>query len=277
MDARLLLTTESCTSITKKFIRPFDAVRRAITQLGDLVKYVVNNLNGTFVLVTADHGFLFTESAPDQTDKSTLGEKPEGTVIAKKRYLLGRDLGEHPAAWGGSTKITAGADGNMDFIIPKGSNRFYFTGGAKFIHGGAMPQEIVVPVVTVRLRKDKGAGERTATKYVPVHVLGAGHKITTSRHRFELLQMEAVSDRMKPVTLRIAVYDDDTPVTNIETVTFESGSESIDDRRKWVSLTLKGSEFDKRRPYRLILQEADTGIEHEAVDVTIDRAFTDDF
>jgi len=89
--------------------------------------------------------------------------------------------------------------------------------------------------------------------------------------------MDPVHDRMKAVTLRVAVYDDDTPVTNIETVTFESSSESIDDRRKWVSLTLQDREFDKRRPYRLVLQEADTGIEHEAVDIVIDRAFTDDF
>lgn len=255
----------------------FAAVRRAITQLSGIVRYIVNNLNGNFVLITADHGFLFTESAPDQTDKSRLGEKPEGTIIAKKRYLLGRDLGEHPAAWSGSTKITADADGNMDYLIPKGSNRFHFSGGAKFIHGGAMPQEIVVPVITIRHRKDKGSRDKTATKYVPVHVLGAGHKITTSRHRFELLQMEAVSDRMKPVTLRVAVYDDDTPVTNIESVIFESKSESLDDRRKWVSLTLKGGDYDKRQTYRLILQEVDTGIEHEAVDITIDRAFTDDF
>jgi uncharacterized protein (TIGR02687 family) len=255
----------------------FAAVRRAITQLGDLVRYIVNNLNGNFVLITADHGFLFTESSPDQTDKSSLGEKPEGTIIAKKRYLLGRDLGEHPAAWSGSTNVTAGADGDMDFWIPKGSNRFHFAGGAKFIHGGAMPQEIVVPVITVRHRKDKGSRGKTATKYVPVHVLGAGHKITTSRHRFELLQTEPVNDRMKAVTLRVAVYDDDSPVSNIETVTFESSSESIDDRRKWVSLTLQDREFDKRRPYRLVLQEADTGIEHEAVDIVIDRAFTDDF
>ena len=30
---------------------------------------------------------------------------------------------------------------------------------------------------------------------------GANHKITTSRHRFELIQMEAVSERVKPITL----------------------------------------------------------------------------
>ncbi|MCH7545269.1 MAG: BREX-1 system phosphatase PglZ type A, partial [Planctomycetes bacterium] len=257
--------------------RTFAAVRRTIVQLAGIVRYVIDNLNGNFVLITADHGFLFTESGPDQTDKSSLGDKPDGTVIAKKRYLLGRDLGDHPAALHGFTKVTAGAEGGMEFWIPKGTNRFHFAGGAKYFHGGAMPQEVVVPVITVRHRKDKGTRGKTATKFVPVHVLGAGHKITTSRHRFELLQMESAGDRIKPVTLKIAVYDGDTPVTNVDTVTFDSTSESLDDRRKWVTLTLQDREFDKRRPYRLVLQEADTGIEHEAVDVIIDRAFTDDF
>lgn len=41
----------------------FDAARKAIRELADLVSYVVNNLNGNYILVTADHGFLFTESA----------------------------------------------------------------------------------------------------------------------------------------------------------------------------------------------------------------------
>ena len=52
-----------------------------------------------------------------------------------------------------------------------------------------MLQEIVVPVVTVKHIKGKAADD-TKTKQVTVHVLGANHKITTSRHRFELIQME---------------------------------------------------------------------------------------
>ena len=48
----------------------FEAVRRAIDELAALVGYIVNNLNGHHVVVTADHGFLFTETAPDETDNT---------------------------------------------------------------------------------------------------------------------------------------------------------------------------------------------------------------
>lgn len=255
----------------------FDAVRKATGDLVDLVRYVVNNLNGNYVLVTADHGFLFTETAPDETDKSQLTGKPPGTVRAKKRYLLGHDLPESAAAWRGRTAETARAEGGMEFWIPKGANRFHFTGGARFVHGGAMLQEIVVPVITVKHLKDKTSREKTKTRSVAVQVLGAKHKITAPKHRFMLIQMEPVSDRAKPITLKVAVYHGDEPVTSIETVAFESQSDSIAERQKSVILTLQDRQFDKKTPYRLVLRDSETGIEQQSVEVTIDRAITDDF
>jgi hypothetical protein len=164
----------------------------------------------------------------------------------------------------------------MEFWIPKAANLFHFAGGARFVHGGAMLQEIVVPVLTVRHVRGKSA-EETKIKLVTVHVLGSSHKVTTGRHRFELIQMEPVSDRVKPITLKIAVYEGEEPVTNIESITFESTSDKMEERKKWVSLVLQDREYDKKIPYRLILRDAETGIEQQSVPVTIDRAFTDDF
>ena len=255
----------------------FEAVRKTIRELADLVRYVVNNLNGNYVVVTADHGFLFTETAPGAPDKSKLEDKPDGTVIAKKRYLLGYDLPPHEQAWRGDTTVTAEAEGRMQFWVPKGNNRFHFTGGARFVHGGAMLQEIVVPVIKVKHLKDKGHREKTQSKHVAVQVLGKTHKITAPKHRFNVLQMEPVSERVKAVTLKIAVYEGDMPVTTIESVTFDSTSSNLDERQKSVILTLRDRPYDKRTPYRLVLRDADTGIEQESLDIIIDRAITDDF
>jgi uncharacterized protein (TIGR02687 family) len=255
----------------------FQAVRTTIEELAVLVSYIINNLNGNHIVITADHGFLFTKTAPGEPDKSKLDEKPVGTVKAKKRYLIGMKLPNHNSAWHGSTMATAGAEGGMEFWIPRATNRFHFVGGCRFIHGGAMPQEIVVPVVTVRHRKDKAVRGETKVGSVTVHVLGNLHKITTNRHRFELLQMEPISDRVKPITLKVAVYEGEEPVTNIEAVTFDSTSDKLDERKQWVNLVLQDRQFDKKTPYKLILRDAETGIEQQSVPVVIDRAFTDDF
>ena len=256
--------------------KTFEAVRRAIDELAALVGYIVNNLNGHHIVVTADHGFLFTETARVETDKSKLKDKPDSTILAKKRYLLGPKLPDHDAAWHGKLSVTAGADGDMEFWIPKGANLFHFVGGARFVHGGAMPQEIVVPVVTVKHVRGKSAQE-TKTKPVTVQVLGSNHRITTAYCRFQLIQMEPVSDRVKPITLKVAVYEGEEPVTDIQTVKFDSSSGNLDERKKWVNLVLKDRQYNKKTPYRLVLRDAETGIEQQSVEVIIDRAFTDDF
>ena len=89
--------------------------------------------------------------------------------------------------------------------------------------------------------------------------------------------MEPVSDRVKPITLKVAVYEGNEPVTNIESVTFESSSDNIEERKKSITLVLQDRQYDKKTKYRLVLRDAETGVEQESVEVIIDRAFTDDF
>ena len=254
----------------------FEAVRRAINELAALVGYVVNNLNGHHIVVTADHGFLFAETPRVETDKSKLKEKPSNTILEKKRYVLGTNLPDHDSVWHGKLSVTAGADGDMEFWIPKGANLFHFVGGARFVHGGAMPQEIVVPVVTVKHVRGKSAQD-TKTKPVTIQVLGTNHRITSAYCRFQLIQMEAVSDRVKPITLKVAIFEGEEPVTDLQTVKFDSSSGNLDERKKWINLVLKERQYNKKTPYRLVLRDAETGIEQQSVEVIIDRAFTDDF
>lgn len=256
--------------------KTFSAVRTSIDELGSLVSRIVNNLNGNYVLVTADHGFLFQESAPTATDKNPIADKPAGTVVSKKRYLIGKSLPDHPGAYHGATSITAGAAGDMEFWVPRGTNRFHFVGGSRFVHGGAMPQEIAVPVVQVTQLKGKSAA-KTRTRHVGISVLGTNIKITTSRYRFRLIQTEAVSERVKPLKVKLAIYEDDEPITNVETLSFESASSDMNEWRKEVWLTLASRTFSKKNQYQMIVRNAETGVEEARMDVTIDLAFDNDF
>ena len=56
--------------------RPSRRVRQAIDELAALVGYIVNNLNGHHVVVTADHGFLFTESRPARPTRASSTRSP---------------------------------------------------------------------------------------------------------------------------------------------------------------------------------------------------------
>ena len=252
----------------------FRAVREAIDEVAELTRYIVNTLNGSQIFITADHGFLFTKDSPGEVDKSSLGDKPDTAVKTKKRYVLGKNLPPVEHVLKGSV-VAAG--GSMDFWVPKGAARFYFTGGARFVHGGAMPQEMLVPMILVGHVRDKKAAT-TKIKKVDVQLLGGNQKITTAVHRFQFIQTEAVGERLKPITLVIAVYDGANPVTDIARVTFDSKSDNFEDRKKWVSLSLKQGLAGKSLSCHLIARDPyDDDREVLRSEVVIKQMFEADF
>ncbi|MBI9018593.1 MAG: BREX-1 system phosphatase PglZ type A [Phycisphaerae bacterium] len=258
--------------------KAFGAVRNAISELGDLVRYIVNNLNGSQIFVTADHGFLYTKTKPNETDKNNSSNKPENAVKVKKRFIIGNDLQEVNDSYLGKFSITAGVDvdSDMGFVLPIGLSLFNFVGGSRFFHGGMSLQETVIPVILAGRVKGKKA-ELTRERKVLVQVLGTSHKITTSSHRFELLQTEAVSERVKPITLKVAVFDEDNEITNIESISFDSSSDNMAERTRWATLTLKNSQYDKNKVYYLVLRDSEDNTEKQRVEVKVDRAFINDF
>lgn len=255
----------------------FEAVADCINELVELVQFCVNSLNASRIWITADHGFLFQREAPDEADRSVLSHRPSQAVKSKKRYVIGPSLGEVDEAHHGRISDTVGAEGEMEFWIPRGSNRFHFAGGARFVHGGAMPQEVLVPLLTVSHRADAEARSGLRSEKVSIQVLGANHKITTPTYRFEIIQTEAVGERRLPLTVRAAVYEGPQPVTSVEALTFDSVSSNIDERKKSLRLELRSGTFDKAKAYRLLLRDVETDAEVQAIPVVIDRSFEDDF
>ncbi|RYG19597.1 BREX-1 system phosphatase PglZ type A, partial [bacterium] len=251
----------------------FQGVRRAVEELLALTRFIVNSLNGSYVVLTADHGFLFQKEPPTSTEKSGLSTKPHQPMIEKKRYVLGRSLGVSDQAYVGSTDATANTDDGAEFWVPKGINRFHFSGGAQYYHGGAMLQEIVVPVIVVREKESDDQKPRP----VAVHVLGSSPKITTNAHRFQLLQADAVSARRSALTVKLAIYDGEREISNVATVTLDSPSDSIDERSKTVFLTLKSGNYDRNKPYHLILRNAEDQVELQRIEVAIDLSIQNDF
>ena len=95
--------------------------------------------------------------------------------------------------------------------------------------------------------------------------------------KFDLMQTEAVSDLILPVSVSVAIYDGDSKISSEETVTFECSTDSVTERIKSVRLSLSGTGFDRKKDYFLVLKDKDLNTEMERTKVTIDLAFTDDF
>lgn len=255
----------------------FIACRQAIDELDGIVSRIVNNLNGNHVVITSDHGFLFQQSALGELDKNKLDVKPAGTVKAKKRYLFGRKLGEVPQAHAGYIRDTAGTEDDMMFWVPKGVNRFHFVGGARFVHGGAALQEIVVPVLTVKHQRGEKAQAMEIRK-TSVSVVGGPFRITTPQYPFQLLQTEAITERVRPVVIRVTLVDAASkPVSSTESLTLDSASPDLGQRQRKVMLSLTGEKIRSNEPYYLLITDAETTMQLYRSEVRIDLAFGNDF
>ena len=139
-----------------------------------------------------------------------------------------------------------------------------------------MPQEIVVPVVTIKQLRGAKAEKRTKRK-VGIISTKSSLKMVNNIQKFDLMQTEATSDLLVAVTVVVAIYDAGKIVSSEETLSFDSASDSISDRVKQITLSLAGTDFDRKKDYYLIVRDKDLNTEIERYRVTIDLAFTDDF
>lgn len=256
--------------------KTFEAVSETLKELSRIISFVIDSLNGSMVLVTADHGFLYQESPLDDASRAALPDKPAGTLKAKKRYLMGRDLPANSKVWQGNTALTAGTsagDGSVDFWLPKGAMRFHFAGGARFVHGSAMPQEVIVPLITVR----ESESDKARTRPVEISLMGFSNKVVTNTQRFELIQTEATSNRVLPRTVRISLRDGETPISDEQVLTFDSTSSVLGERVKSIILTIRSGNYDRQKDYFFIARDAQTKVEVLRVPLKIDLAFSNDF
>ena len=152
----------------------FQAVRTAITDIADTVRYIVNTLNGNYVVITADHGFLFTETAPGPRTGAPWRRSHPARSRPRNATLIGYDCPSADQTWHGTTLVTAVAEGGMEFWIPKGQPVSFHGRCTASSTVVPMLQEIVVPVITVRHKKDKAV--RGETTIQPVTVVRTGHE-----------------------------------------------------------------------------------------------------
>ena len=119
------------------------------TIIGNLAR-AVRKLARTGVehfVITADHGHQFSI----RKEEDMLMDKPGGdTVDQHRRCWAGRGA-RTPAAASRVSGAELGYDTDLDFIFPKGLAVFRAGGDLAFHHGGPSLQEMIVPVVTLRM------------------------------------------------------------------------------------------------------------------------------
>src|SRR5207244_13507332 len=122
-------------------------------------------------VVTADHGHLFF---PADRDESMRIDSPGGDQVELHRRCW---IGRGGATPSGCIRVGASALGyasDLEFVFPAGGGVFKAGGDLAFHHGGPSLQELIIPVLTVRL-KVKESGRPAAS---PITVTGLPDAVT---------------------------------------------------------------------------------------------------
>lgn len=179
----------------------YAAVDRAINDLGKLVD-LLSRWQAKRIFITADHGFLYQNSKVENAEKiaSVEGEKFD----SNRRFMIGENLsiGEGAIAVPESFTTLQGADK----AIAKGINRFVGGGGLQFVHGGATPQEAIVPLIDYR--------RTSQATPVDISVAMPSRVIKNFRVEVQLYQEQSISTEYMAHTVRFAFYLDGERISN---------------------------------------------------------------
>lgn len=211
--------------------KTLEAVEQAFDELDQLIKKVAN-INGTNMLLTADHGFLFQQEAVVDADMTALPEADEWTN-RNRRFAIGRGITPSPGVKVFSASAL-GLVGDWSVAFPLSLGRFPLQGsGKRFVHGGISLQEVLVPVVRIhKARTDD-------TTRVSVDLLRVPAKITTGQLSVVLYQERPVAEKVLPRTLRLGVFaKDGTVLSEVRTITFDTAEMEARLRETTVLVTL---------------------------------------
>ena len=126
-------------------------------------------------VVTADHGHLFF---PSDRDESMRIDSPGGDEVdLHRRCWIGRG-GATPAGCVRVAATSLGYDSDLEFVFPNGCGVFKAGGDLAYHHGGPSLQELIIPVLTVRLKTTDSLRPVVRQKTGSVAVTGLPDAVT---------------------------------------------------------------------------------------------------
>jgi hypothetical protein len=252
----------------------FAACERALRDLVGAVKKIANTLNGTHILITADHGFQYQRHPLEDRDKVP---RPTGDRLAsgRRRAALGEALSEPEGTQTFAVPVLRPVE--LRAQSPRGTLRYVLPGpGAQFVHGGASLQEIAVPMLTYRhVRAD---GDDGPSRKVKAHVTSTSKKITNNHFTLRLIQDEPVGGRVLARQIEVKFVDETgRAVTTTAPLLLASAGKQATDREYIAHLVVSDPNPDRNATYYLVLVDVDDQFELLREPWRINLAFTDDF
>ncbi|MBN2489159.1 MAG: BREX-1 system phosphatase PglZ type A [Methanosarcinaceae archaeon] len=257
----------------------FDAAEETIADVKKIIEKLTNFQILNNLIVTADHGFIYQRDALESYDKVEMNIFDE-EIDSKKRFVLSMKNLDPMNVHKFNMNYLINSENEMFTYVPQADLRFKMKGPNKnFVHGGAAPQEIVIPVLKYSYNRTADL-ERKGIKHgkVGVIITNPTRKITSSPFSINILQTEKVTEKLLPRRFKVALWDmdgDEFKVSDEKLIIAEDTSDEASDRQYKVALTLTGDVENKIYYVRLIDEDSTEII--DPMPFEVDLLIVDDF
>jgi len=260
----------------------FKAADETIQEIEDMVNRLVNSLNISNIIITADHGFLYTRDALKDIDAIDIAGFDKDRFITKnKRYIISNEETELMNTHRFLMDYLPDAQNPLYLYTPYADLRFKLAGGGKnYVHGGLSLQEIVIPVLLYN-HKTLTDLERKGIEHgkVGITLTGQLRKITNNPFKITIFQTENITEKRGLLKCRIALYDNSGARVSDEKVILADKS-TDDPKQREITITLTMNSSIKNGIYTLKAIDEDVkatfGVVLEEL-VEVDILITDDF
>ena len=237
----------------------FPACDDAIAEIKNLIRIIVNEFGGTNVIVTSDHGFLYTYSPLSEDDKVDKTSPSDQDVEIDRRYLITKKGAKSdyllPVRFmDGDTEYDAFAPRENVRIKKKG-------GGLNFVHGGISLQEMVVPVLEFQFLRNayktyQRNKDKIDTKPVTISLLSASRKISNMIFSLSFYQREAVGGNREAATYLLYFVDvNGQKISDTSKIIADKARDNAQERTFRCNFNLRSQKYSNRETYYLIIAD----------------------
>lgn len=236
----------------------FDACEKTINEIKNLVNVICNELQGLNVIITSDHGFLYTYKELTESDMMERSSFKKDIIEQGRRYVL-TDNSANPDFLMSVKGIYN--DSDMLGFAPRENIRVKGAGGSKFVHGGISLQEMCVPVIMYKYLRSgykayKINRDKYDTKPVTIALLSSNRKISNMIFNLSFYQKEPVKDNYVACTYIAYITDSlGNEVSDRQKIIADKTSTVAKDREFKCTFNLKSQKFNNTETYYLVIAD----------------------
>lgn len=250
----------------------FTACEEAVEEIHSLIRRLSSQANTHHFLITADHGFIYKRDKIQVSDKISGANAKTNSV--GQRYVVSDKAVDKDGVCSVSLGSVLGNSDERIVSYPLASDIFRVAGaGQNFVHGGCSPQEMIIPLIDVKVERGK-----KETSVAEIALVSLTNKITNLITTLDFVQTEPISDVVKETSYRVYfVSESNEKISNENIIIADKKDKDTMKRMFRLRFSFKDKKYDKSQKYYIVALDDKNDIEAFRHEIIMDIAFADDY